>query len=681
MGAFNNNARNLTPDNNGKRESVSLEMIDFNPEWQFKDSKTGVFYKNGIIPQKLFITFLGGNIQPESAKRAIDILEKMFQSGVLTNCEYIRIADYNEVINAPFSTRILYANSLNRLNSTYNCRPSITYICGASLLLKTMLRLFASYVKQLFIFVPTVQDAFVKINTGPNLDRVERDRKIVLSQQEIDQFATLCGHILFNESFTFDEKLNGVSPDNPLHDLYTIISLLNNDLRELQKTEKEQKKQIEDALEDFRMLNSQLSVQKKNVEEKEQIQQILIKNLTQARQEAEAANNAKSEFLANLAHEIITPLHAVMGMTELLCTTALNSEQQNYADTIQISTRQLHQLLNNILEFSKNVSGKLDSEQSIFDIRRLFDDISSLLLDEALKKRLLLTFAIPNSIPTPLLGYPAFLLKVLINLVENAIKFSEKGEIVVSIRHLSETSDDITLCISVKDSGIGIPEGKKELILQQFTQLDSSATRKAGGTGLGLAIAKQLIEFMGGTLNLCSVEHEGSEFWFILAFIKPQENSNLPKAFTAMQERVSPSEKELSGSQQSIENALPINNRILLVEDNSVNQRVAKAMLNKLGCTVDIAANGFEALDALQQNTYALVIMDLQMPLMGGLEATKEIRKQATGRINPNIPIIAMTANATKEDHNNCLKAGMNDFISKPVMMTTLQTLLQKWVQ
>ncbi|MEI7787061.1 MAG: response regulator [Chlorobiaceae bacterium] len=681
MGAFNNNALNLTPDNNGKRESVSLEMIDFNPEWQFKDSKTGVFYKNGIIPQKLFITFLGGNIQPESAKRAIDILEKMFQSGVLTNCEYIRIADYNEVINAPFSTRILYANSLNRLNSTYNCRPSITYICGASLLLKTMLRLFASYVKQLFIFVPTVQDAFVKINTGPNLDRVERDRKIVLSQQEIDQFATLCGHILFNESFTFDEKLNGVSPDNPLHDLYTIISLLNNDLRELQKTEKEQKKQIEDALEDFRMLNSQLSVQKKNVEEKEQIQQILIKNLTQARKEAETANRAKSEFLANLSHEIITPLHAVIGMTDLLCSTSLNSEQKTYTDTIQMSTQQLHQLLNNILEFSKNVSGKLDSEQSIFDIRRLFDDISSLLLDEALKKRLLLTFAIPNSIPTPLLGYPAFLLKVLINLVENAIKFSEKGEIVVSIRHLSETSDDITLCISVKDSGIGIPEGKKELILQQFTQLDSSATRKAGGTGLGLAIAKQLIEFMGGTLNLCSVEHEGSEFWFILAFIKPQENSNLPKAFTAMQERVSPSEKELSGSQQSIENALPINNRILLVEDNSVNQRVAKAMLNKLGCTVDIAANGFEALDALQQNTYALVIMDLQMPLMGGLEATKEIRKQATGRINPNIPIIAMTANATKEDHNNCLKAGMNDFISKPVMMTTLQTLLQKWVR
>ena len=143
MGAFNNNARNLTPDNNGKRESVSLEMIDFNPEWQFKDSKTGVFYKNGIIPQKLFITFLRGNIQPESAKRAIDILEKMFQSGVLTNCEYIRIADYNEVINAPFSTRILYANSLNRLNSTYNCRPSITYICGASLLCKATLHLCA----------------------------------------------------------------------------------------------------------------------------------------------------------------------------------------------------------------------------------------------------------------------------------------------------------------------------------------------------------------------------------------------------------------------------------------------------------------------------------------------------------------------------------------------------------
>ena len=646
MGSLYNNAINLISDNNGNRVPVSLEMIDFNPEWQFKDSKTGVFYKNGIIPQKLFITFLGGNIQPESAKKAIEILEKVFQSGVLTNCDYIRIADYNEVISAPFTTRILYANSLNRLNSTYNCRPFVTYICGASRLLKTMLRLFASYVKQLFIFVPTVQEAFDLINAGPNLDIEERNRQITISQKEIDQFATLCGHILFNESFTFDEKLNGVAPDNPLHNLYTLVSLLNNDLRELQKTEKAQKKQIEDALE-----------------------------------EAEAANQAKSEFLANLSHEIITPLHAVIGMTELLCSTPLSSEQKNYTDTIQISTQQLHQLLNNILEFSKNVSGKLDNEPSIFDIRRLFGDVSSLLLDDALKKSLRLTFAIPTSIPTALLGYPAYLLKVLINLVQNSIKFSNKGEIIVSIDSLLETSDEISLRISVKDTGIGIPEEKKELIFKKFTQIDSSATRKAGGTGLGLAIAKQLIEFMGGTLNLLSAEHEGTEFWFILAFAKPQIISNTQRALSNPQERVSLSGTEHAYPQQSIENALPIHNPILLVEDNSINQRVATAMLNKLGFTVDIAANGIEALEALKQNAYSLVIMDLQMPFMGGLEATKEIRKQGTGIINPNIPIIAMTANATKEDKNNCLKAGMDDFISKPVMIPTLHALLQKWVR
>jgi len=429
------------------------------------------------------------------------------------------------------------------------------------------------------------------------------------------------------------------------------------------------------------LLNKQLSVEKKNVEEKEQIQQILIKNLNQAKRESETANQAKSEFLANLSHEIITPLHAVMGMTELLSSTTLNSEQKNYIDTIQISTQQLHQLLKNILEFSTNVSGELDSEQTIFDIRRLFDNISSVLLDEALKKSLLLTFTIPASIPTALLGYPAYILKALIILVENAIKFSDKGKIVVSIEPISETSDEINLRISVKDNGIGIPEGKKELIFQKFTQLDSSATRKAGGTGIGLAIAKQLIEFMGGTINFFSVEHEGTEFWFILAFIKPQESSNTPKALTTQQERVSQSETEPSVSQQSIENVLPMNNRILLVEDNNINQRVATAMLNKLEYAVDIATNGFEALEALKHNTYALVIMDLQMPLMGGLEATKEIRKLGTGIINPNIPIIAMTANATKEDHNNCLKTGMNDFISKPVMMTTLQTLLQKWTR
>jgi len=668
-------------DNSRAGNHLSIEMVDFNPEWQFEDHKTGIFYKNGIIPQKLFITYLGGNIHPESARKALISLEKIFKSGGLTNSDYIRIADYNKVISATFNTRVLYANTLNRLNEEYHSRPIATYICGASLLLKTMLRLFASYVKQEFIFVSTVEDAFDLINANVQPSLSKKDGQITISQQEIDRFAALCGNLLFNENFTFDEQKNGVTPEDPLHDLYTIISLLNHDLKELQKAEKEQKEEIEQALEHSRILNTRLTEEKKLVEKKEQIQQILIKKLNQAKIEAEIATMAKSEFLANISHEIITPLHAVIGMTELLCYTPLNGEQKNYTDTIQSSTQQLYQLLNNILDFSKADSGQIDSNTILIDIKALFNDIASLLNESAIKKNLRLTLSLPASTPSDLFGYPEYLKQALINLVQNAIKFTSQGEIILSIEPVSETPDTITLRISISDTGIGIPEEKKDLVFQKFTQVDSSPTRKEGGTGLGLAITKQLVELMGGTLELSSRENEGSTFSFVLSFIKANENSKKNNDNCILPYTGSLHNNRLHSPMQSIDNTLPSMTRILLVEDNAINQRVASAMLNKLGFTIDIAGNGIEAIDALKQITYSLVIMDLQMPLMGGLEATKKIRKMETGTIDPDIPIIAMTANATQQDKMNCLNAGMNDFISKPVTIPALQELLNKWVQ
>jgi signal transduction histidine kinase/CheY-like chemotaxis protein len=661
-------------------DTVSIDMVEFKAEWQFEEKKTGVFYKNGIIPGKLFLTSLGGDIQLESAKKAIEILENIFKSGLLSNCEYIRIADYSGVTKAPLSTRKLYANSLNRLNRQYHCHPYITYICGASPLLKTMLRLFASYVKQELIFVPTIQDAFNQIKAGQEISSADKAQQITISSQEMDDFAAMCGHILFDEFYTVDEAQNIVSPDHPLHGLYTIISLLNNDLKELKKTEKEQKQKIKDTLETSRVLNKKLAEKKKHVEEKEQIQQVLIENLKMARENAEIASEAKSEFLTNISHEIRTPLHAVLGMTELLLYTSLNSEQKNYTDTILTSAKQLHHLINDILDFSKIESGKLDQKKSLIDIRTLIDEISALLSESALKKGLLLTFIIPASIPAALWGNSIYLRQALINLAQNAIKFTYKGEVVVSIEPVSETPYNISLRLSVRDTGIGIPEEKKELVFQRFTQLDSSATRKEGGTGLGLAIATQLITFMGGTLHLKSQENEGSEFWFVLSFRKPKENIDISGGSTRLTDTMfaqpieSPSEL-----QKSIDNTRHQHTRILLVEDNIINQQVATAMLTKLAYTVDIASNGIEAIEALKKEPYALVIMDLQMPLMGGFEATQKIRKPETGVLNPDIPVIAMTANATKEDKENCLKAGMNDFITKPVMMKLLQELLQKW--
>jgi len=667
------------PDKRGVCNPVSIEMIEFNPEWQIEDNELGIYYISGVIPQRLIYTSLGGNIQPEFAQRAILSFEKLLCSGRLGNGNYSRIADFSEVKKIPLNSRILYADALNELQEKYNFQPKITYVCGASLLVKTMLRAIASHVKQNLVFVPTVQDAFDLFNNVSCMWETEQSEQVIISRKEMNDFAKLCGQILYDKSYSIEEHRKLLRPEYPLHELYKIITVLNNDLRELLETEKEQNHKIKAALETSQELNKELSDQKKNVEEKKEIQKILIENLKKAREEAEIASRAKSEFLANMSHEIRTPLHAAIGMTELLLDTPLNSQQKHYTHNIHISTKQLHQLINDILDFSKIESGRLDKEKSLFDLRKLFDEISSVLTSSAEKAGLQLMFIIPPSIPSTLSGHPNYLQQVIINLVQNALKFTYQGKIIVNVEPVSETRDIINLRISVKDTGIGIPEGKKELIFQRFTQLDSSATRKEGGTGLGLAITRKLVEFMGGTINIESREHEGSEFWFVISFLKPLENKKNSNA-NSVGHIAASSEHDTAEAVQRIEKTWPSNTRILVVEDNRINQQVATAMLAKLGLTADIAANGLEAIEALKQVPYTLVIMDLQMPLMGGLDATREIRKMETGVINPNVPIIAITANATREDRQECLNACMNDFITKPFMIQSLKDILQKWI-